>query len=408
MLKGNASDEETEENVNPGMKADLEEDDDLYYYSEEEPPPPPSKTTAVAKVPAAPLTPSSSIPKVVSKPAAAGLPPSVMDKPQLGSMGKEPSPERMASPVNSPGRASTSPSIPILPGSKAPTKYPPVAPLPKAPVPGSPSTFPQPPTGPQEKKGVPSAKQPPFPKGSGPNALKGAFAKQKNGLLDSHLNRFRNLISPSPFLQKIYFHIFFIYLMFGLLFSVLSCPLSQLDQAGGGCYTYWGFKSHCDTVSYTYRPATLPCTEYSIKLQIGAAFSLLNILCMAYLGLIGYKKLSDVRRIHSLAHKRMLRMCSKMGSEKTPSSDSGEVVVSPPVLELGNLRYIMLSLVGACFVFQVICSALIASLYAERPCQDTSVLRTTAYGNGFGLLLITLVMTFPALCITGMYAMRFS
>ncbi|KAF8275620.1 hypothetical protein TcYC6_0014720 [Trypanosoma cruzi] len=63
-------------------------------------------------------------------------------------------------------------------------------------------------------------------------------------------------------------------------FMILSTTLSQLDVVGGGCYTFWGFKSSCDTVSYTNRTQLLSCKGYIRPLQTGAAFSIFSIFLM--------------------------------------------------------------------------------------------------------------------------------
>lgn len=406
MAQGRNNDEDTEENVNPGQPADFDDDDDLYYYSDVVPPAASPKSTTVAKSTAvAPSRLPPAQPEVPKSGEGSRILPATSNT-QFSNMSSEATTGEKPSRGNSPGlRTFSPPGRPIIPSNPS-VKAPTGVPAPKIPAPNSPSTSPRfnIPQAPNQK---PAAQQGVTQKGGAPNTSK-PLGTSKEGALGKCLNRFRKVLAPSPFLQYSYFHIFFIYLLLGVLFSILGSALSQLDEAGGGCYTFWGFKQNCDTESYTYRPATLPCQKYSTRLQVGAAFSILNILGMAAAVVIVYQQLSGVRRMHALTHKRNLCSKSSVESEKNPSLPIGEVLLSPPVLKLGNLRYAILGVVGACFIFQLICIIVIITLFSERPCQSQEVLRTTAYGSGFGLLLLTWVMTVPALCMTGIYILRFS
>eukprot|EP00796_Vickermania_ingenoplastis_P008272 gene8273-5791_t len=202
------------------------------------------------------------------------------------------------------------------------------------------------------------------------------------------LQRVLSFAEVTPALQRLFIRLFFYYVLVGLFFLILQCPLSQLDEAGGGCYTYWGYKKACDTVSYTYRPNTMPCVAYAARLQIGAAFSIINIILFVGLGLLSWKLASDARREDKRYEKNYERVASTADASNAPAKK---------LVRLGMRKWVMTGMLGASFVFQLISFSVIASLYSSRPCQDKAAVRTTAYGTGFGLLLTSWCLSLMAL-----------
>lgn len=410
MLTGRKGDEETEENPNASKNADLDDDDDLYYYSEDEQESPPAKGSPSATLPAVSLSGPSSPPSVQSKTGNMAPSPTVAvnmqaskspaslptDKKQYGgpsdrSFGSFPSSPGTVYPKNN-VNVPSSPQFIKVPGSKSYTG-----------PPSSPGM-----TNPSMTKPAQGTQKLPPQKGATPNAAKGAPAPGKKGPLDNCLDSIRNILSPSPSMQYFFLSSFMFYTFVGLLFSILSSPLSQLDQVNGACYTFWGFKDTCSSQSYTYRLATLPCTDYVVRLQVGSAFSIVNIVCMAGLTVIAFQQLSSVRRIRTLARKRLLRSKAKGAPERGVSPGGEEVALTqPPVLEMKNWRYVVLGLLFAAFVCQLICVIVVVLLFSDRPCQNKLLVRTTAYGSGFGLLIVAWALTILAIPFAGLYALRF-
>lgn len=235
---------------------------------------------------------------------------------------------------------------------------------------------------PNKQKGKPLNLGPPVSAQTkqNPNAPRTAGAPSE-GVMSSVFK----VLKLTPDRQRAFFMAFFVYNVVSFFFLVLQCPLSQLDEAGGGCYTFWGYKAQCDTVSYTYRPSTIPCRDYVSPLQAGAAFSILSILSSFFLTLMTWKVVSDMRAKDRRLKRKIARQAE--GEEGQAEAPSKELFV------LGTKRWIMLGVFIICFVCTLISFIPIVSLYNSRPCQNKADLRTTAYGSGFGLLLTSWVFS---------------
>ncbi|KAF5215025.1 hypothetical protein ECC02_012332 [Trypanosoma cruzi] len=161
-------------------------------------------------------------------------------------------------------------------------------------------------------------------------------------------------------------------------FMILATTLSQLDVVGGGCYTFWGFKSSCDTVSYTNRTQLLSCKGYIRPLQTGAAFSIFSILLMTAALFFNFKVLVGCRAEHRT---RGDARTSTNESEQRDQQQRRDLVVPP----FSKWRIVGLSTLA--LFCELVCWAMIVSVYASRHCEDKTMPRSTAYGVGFGLMM---------------------
>ncbi|EKF38595.1 amastin, putative [Trypanosoma cruzi marinkellei] len=161
-------------------------------------------------------------------------------------------------------------------------------------------------------------------------------------------------------------------------FMILATALSQLDVVGGGCYTFWGFKSSCDTVSYTRRTQLLSCKGYIRPLQTGAAFSIFSILLMTAALFFNFKVLMSCR---AKQRARGDARTSTNEREQRDQQQKRDLAVSP----FSKWRIVGLSAVA--LFCELVCWAMTVSVYASRPCENKTMPRSTTYGAGFGLMM---------------------
>lgn len=64
---------------------------------------------------------------------------------------------------------------------------------------------------------------------------------------------------------------------------LVALPLSQVDLNFNQCYTYWGFKSNCDSSLYDRPTSTITCTSVRTSLGVGAAFGMITEVCFLFL-----------------------------------------------------------------------------------------------------------------------------
>lgn len=372
------NDEGTAEHIRPAGEAHAHSDEEDYYYTEDPvaPAPAPAKQVPTKQAPAA-QTP----PKVVAK--------QVAPAPGAGKGDAKPG-------------TLTSNSTSTPPPAKGGKSSPPVANTATTSTNnnnGKPASFGGGPALPQPPPPAPEGKLP-APSSSAVGVKKTQPVREndtRNAQAsndESMMARIMKLVEVTPARQRLFLNILFYYTLICLFFLILQCPLSQLDEAGGGCFTFWGYKLKCDTVSYTYRVSTLPCTGYKIPLQVGAALSIINILLYTALALILWRVVSNTRHQDRREEKR----------RRQAALSSPDAALKQELVPLGLMRWVITGMVGAGFVLQLICFSVIASVYSSRPCQDTSLRRTTAYGVGFGILLTTWCFTLILLPLCGYVA----
>ncbi|KAH9600396.1 Amastin surface glycoprotein [Trypanosoma melophagium] len=197
----------------------------------------------------------------------------------------------------------------------------------------------------------------------------------------------------SAFNSKFVFSMFFIVSFVNWFFMILATALSQLDVVGGACYTYWGYKAACDTVSYTIRTELIACSKIKQRLQAGAAFSILAVLLMSTLLFFNLKALM-IYRVESRKRKYAVNGTSngEEVNQQEQKQQLSSMVVSP-------LKWYIVGVSGAALICELICWCMTVSIYASRYCEDPLLPRSTAYGVGFGLLLTAWIVKIIALPI---------
>ncbi|RNE95662.1 putative amastin [Trypanosoma conorhini] len=160
-------------------------------------------------------------------------------------------------------------------------------------------------------------------------------------------------------------------------FMILATALSQLDVVGGGCYTFWGYKKSCDTVSYSIRTQLLTCKALRQRLQTGAAFSIFSIILMSAVIFFALKALMGCR---AEGRKRKYAATSASGDER--GRQQNRDVTVPPAS-----KWRIVGLSAAALLCEVVCWAMSVSIHTSRYCEDNTLPRKTAYGVGFGLLM---------------------
>lgn len=148
-------------------------------------------------------------------------------------------------------------------------------------------------------------------------------------------------------------------LFLATVFEVVSIPTSQLDMVGKACYTYWGFKSDCDSATYTYSRTLIPSSATRSRLGAGAAFSIITL----------------VLYVVNFTATLVAICCVKEAPHKI--SLTSRVVVAT----LGFITVVM----------QLISWAVIAGIHSSHYDLDKGVL---AFGVGFGLNLTSWILNF--------------
>lgn len=205
--------------------------------------------------------------------------------------------------------------------------------------------------------------------------------------------------------QRIAIYFLFFLSLLHLLFVILSTTLSQLDQSMGGCYTFWGYKADCDTVRYTLRTSLFECAKLKSSLQVGAAFSIPAILLSAAVTVIAWRMACSVRQAMRVRQRQgqyqvMTQEEQPVDQEMAPQRNSSAIVArdprqnkqhtkrqesSPPLIEGGPIKWLAVILMVTSIACELIAWSMVALIYTTRPCEDTSLPRTTVYGAGFGI-----------------------
>nr|ACS87875.1 a-amastin [Angomonas deanei] len=146
-------------------------------------------------------------------------------------------------------------------------------------------------------------------------------------------------------------------LFLSIVFVIVSIPTSQLDMTGKSCFTYWGFKSDCDSATYTYTRPLYPCSNIRSRLGAGAAFSIITL----------------VLYIINFTAVVIVICCLKSAPHKI--SLTSRIVV-------GVLGFFIV-------VTQLISWAVVAGIHSSHYCLEKGVL---AFGVGFGLNLTSWIM----------------
>lgn len=187
--------------------------------------------------------------------------------------------------------------------------------------------------------------------------------------------------------RRIVIYGYFVIALVHLLFVILACTLSQLDEVGGGCYTYWGYKSNCDTVSYTVRTALLDnCTAFKPYLQAGAAFSILSVLTSTFVMCMAWTLCCEMRSaMRTARRKARYTDMDALGNQSIEEGDGNrQRLASYGAFDPGWLKKMTTVSTVVSLVLELICWALIAGLYSKRPCSPWSL----TYGVGFGLAMV--------------------
>ncbi|CAJ1010020.1 putative Amastin surface glycoprotein [Leishmania naiffi] len=193
--------------------------------------------------------------------------------------------------------------------------------------------------------------------------------------------------------QRVAIALFFCVSWVHLLFVILSATLSQIDVVGGSCYTFWGYKDKCDTVSYTRRTALLKnCTRLRSNMHTGSAFAILSILASTATVVTSWLLCIRFRE----ADREARHQCRYVNVDDTESI-AGEAnfnnggahntkQANEAVYDAGNLKKLMMIVVAFSLVCELICWAIITDINTQQYCNDVYHWSTDAtYGVGFGL-----------------------
>lgn len=166
--------------------------------------------------------------------------------------------------------------------------------------------------------------------------------------------------------------VYTIVLFLVIVMTVVAIPTSQIDEVGGGCYTYWGYKANCDSATYTYAVGALPCGPTRRRLRASAAFSIISLffLLAAFIA----------------AYVNIFRVASKPFN----SSLYARIVVG------------VLGVIAA--LAQLLTWPFVANVENEQYCDSSSMSeRALTYGVGFGFFIsgwvLNILGLFFLLCI---------
>ncbi|KAG5474382.1 hypothetical protein LSCM1_03162 [Leishmania martiniquensis] len=191
--------------------------------------------------------------------------------------------------------------------------------------------------------------------------------------------------------QRVTVYVFFCIALMHLLFVILSCALSQIDVAGGGCYTFWGFKKDCDSVSYTRRTSLIRnCSILRSILRTGAAFSIISILASTLTVVMSWILCIRLREAgrHFRGHTSYMDVDEMdNGGEETPvNNSSADSKQSREALDAGKLKKSMILVMSFSLAFELICWSMTASIHTNRYCDNIyQWSKTATYGVGFGI-----------------------
>ncbi|CCW68680.1 unnamed protein product [Phytomonas sp. Hart1] len=178
--------------------------------------------------------------------------------------------------------------------------------------------------------------------------------------------------------QRITSYIFFIFSFVNFIFLIISCSRSQVDGLYNSCMTFWGYKSNCDTTSYTIDVDLLKCKNERRWMKFGAAFSILAIIFSAALWFMSWilccwvhsQKLKSMRSAHKEGH--------------------GERV---PLVNLGKTRWYIIGILITIILFEFIAWVTITSIREGGLCVEVlGGKQTSGVGFDLGLIAWTLEM----------------
>ncbi|KAK7196139.1 Amastin surface glycoprotein [Novymonas esmeraldas] len=193
--------------------------------------------------------------------------------------------------------------------------------------------------------------------------------------------------------QRVTIYVLFCVAWIHLLFVILSSTLSQIDMSGGGCYTYWGFKASCDTVSYTDRTALIKnCNALRSSLQAGAAFSIFSILASTATVVTSWMLCSRLREAARQARRQSryknvdeMAHAAEVGGHAADSNGNGKSS-KVVVFDAGQLKRVIVIIIAVSLACELICWAVIAGINTRQYCNDIYSWSSTAtYGVGFGI-----------------------
>ncbi|GET90060.1 hypothetical protein, conserved [Leishmania tarentolae] len=191
--------------------------------------------------------------------------------------------------------------------------------------------------------------------------------------------------------QRVTIYIFFCIAWVHLIFVILSSTLSQIDVVGGSCYTFWGYKLNCDTVSYTRRTALLQnCSRLRRTIQAGAAFSIFSILAStatwvaSWVLCCRFREATGDARVQN-AYVNVDAMAFAQEPTTNDRIENGNQA-NTTVYDAGYLKKVIALIVAFSLFCELICWTLIASIMKAHYCDNIYLWSTTAtYGVGFGL-----------------------
>ncbi|CBZ28509.1 conserved hypothetical protein [Leishmania mexicana MHOM/GT/2001/U1103] len=202
--------------------------------------------------------------------------------------------------------------------------------------------------------------------------------------------------------QRVAIYVFLCISFFHLIFVILSAALSQIDVIGGSCYTFWGFKLNCDTVSYSIRTVLFQgCSRVRNIFQAGSAFSIISVLTsMATLAASWVLCCRFREADRHVRYSKGYANADEVDLAQEPNYNGGMEDGSQahaPLYDAGDLKKVMIVIVAFSLVCELIPWALIAAILTERYCDDIFEWSTaTTYGTGFGLGLTAWLAEFLA------------
>lgn len=193
--------------------------------------------------------------------------------------------------------------------------------------------------------------------------------------------------------QRVTIYVFFFIALLHLLFVILSCTLSQIDVQGGGCYTYWGYKSNCDAVSYTNRTSLIKnCGQLRSTLETGAAFSIMSILTSTAIVVVAWMMCGRLRHANYVArHQNRYRnvdasTLNAHAGQEDENNDTNNKKAKEQAFNPGQLKLVTIIIVAISLAFELIAWAVIAGVETQHYCDDIYHLsKLGTYGVGFGL-----------------------
>lgn len=170
----------------------------------------------------------------------------------------------------------------------------------------------------------------------------------------------------------------FMVVIIAVVLSIVVLPISQVDVEDNACYTYWGYKTNCADVDYTYRISNLPCSSTQTLLLIGSICATIHVvIVLVLLGLSWYQ----------IFVADFLKAVTKNAARGTSVAPPLESIVGG-CSSASILTKIIIAFTSISIVVQVVSWAPIISLRYSTPCivdPVTLVPPLMSYGPGFGI-----------------------